>query len=58
MILEGIAVISAVMVGGLFLTWLGTRVRRFKAVPFVLGILLVLWGAYLIYDFLSVVLQT
>jgi len=54
MIAQGIAIIGGILAVGLFLTWLSFRIKRFKAIPFVVGILLLLWGAYLIFDFISV----
>ncbi len=54
MVAQGIAIIGAIMAIGLFLGWLSFRIKRFKIVPFGTGILLLLWGAYLIFDFISV----
>jgi len=54
MIAQGIAIIGGILAGGLFLGWLSFRIKRFKAIPFVVGILLLLWGAYLVFDFISV----
>jgi len=56
-IMQGIAIIAAVMVGGGFLIWLSFRIKRLKAIPFVVGLLLLIWGAYLIFDFLTVCLS-
>ena len=54
MVAQGIAIIGVILAVGLFLAWLSFRIKRFKAIPFVAGILLLLWGAYLIFDFISV----
>ena len=54
MIAQGIAIIGGILAVGLFLAWLSFRIKRFKVIPFVVGILLLLWGAYLIFDFISV----
>jgi len=54
MIAQGIAIIGGILAVGLFLVWLSFRIKRFKAMPFVVGILFLLWGAYLIFDFISV----
>jgi len=54
MIAQGIAIIGGILAVGLFLAWLSFRIKKFKAIPFVVGILLLLWGAYLIFDFISV----
>ena len=54
MIAQGIAIIGGILAVGLFLGWLSFRIKRFKTIPFVVGILLLLWGAYLIFDFISV----
>ncbi len=54
MVAQGIAIIGGIMAIGLFLGWLSFRIKRFKAIPFVVGTLLLLWGAYLIFDFISV----
>jgi len=54
MIAQGIAIIGGILAVGLFLVWLSFRIKRFKAIPFVVGFLLLLWGAYLIFDFISV----
>jgi len=54
MIAQGIAIIGGILAVGLFLAWLSFRIKRFKAIPFVVGTLLLLWGAYLIFDFISV----
>ncbi len=56
MIAQGIAIIGGIIGLGSFLIWFSIRIKRFKAVPFVPGILFLAWGAYLIFDFLSVVL--
>lgn len=56
MVLQGIAIIGGIVGLGSFLILLSTRIKSFKVVPFVPGILLLAWGAYLIFDFLSVVL--
>jgi len=53
-IIQGIVIIGGIVGIGSFLTWLSFRVKSFKAIPFVAGILLLVWGAYLIFDFLSV----
>ncbi len=54
MIAQGIAIIGGILGIGLFLAWLSFRIKRFKEIPFVVGILLLLWGAYLVFDFRSV----
>lgn len=54
MIAQGIAIIGGILAAGLFLVWLNFRIKRFKAIPLVVGIFLLLWGAYLIFDFRSV----
>ncbi len=54
MIAQGIAIIGGILAVGLFLVWLSFRLKRFKTIPFVVGILLLLWGAYLIFDLRSV----
>ncbi|MCD6082673.1 hypothetical protein DRJ00_02450 [Candidatus Aerophobetes bacterium] len=56
-IMQGIAVIAAVVGGGGLLMWLSFRIKRLKAIPFVVGLLLLIWGAYLIFDFLTVCLS-
>lgn len=54
MVAQGIAIIGGIIGIGLFLGWLSFRIKRFKAIPFGTGIFLLLWGAYLIFDFISV----
>lgn len=54
MVAQGIAIIGGIIAIGLFLGWLSFQIKRFKALPFVTGTLLLLWGAYLIFDFISV----
>ena len=54
MIAQGIAIIGGILAIGLFLGWLSFRIKKFKAIPFVVGLLLLLWGAYLVFDFISV----
>ncbi|MCD6232409.1 hypothetical protein J7K28_07310 [Candidatus Aerophobetes bacterium] len=55
-ITQGILIIAGILALGSFLTWLGFRIKSLKAIPFVIGILLLMWGIYLIFDFISVVL--
>jgi len=52
-ITQGILIIAGILVLGSFLTWLGFRIKSFKAIPFVIGILLLIWGVYLVFDFLN-----
>jgi len=52
-ITQGILIIAGILALGSFLTWLGFRIKSFKAIPFVIGILLLIWGIYLVFDFLS-----
>lgn len=54
-ITQGILIIAGILGLGSFLTWLGFRIKSFKAIPFVVGILLLIWGVYLVFDFLSCV---
>ena len=54
MIAQGIAIIGGILAVGLFLVWLSFRIMRFKIISFIVGFLLLLWGAYLIFDFISV----
>lgn len=54
MVAQGIAIIGGIIAIGLFLGWLSFQIKRFKALPFGAGTLLLLWGAYLIFDFISV----
>ena len=46
-------IIGGIIVVGGFLIWLGFRVKRFKAIPYISGSLLLLWAIYLIFDFVN-----
>jgi len=52
-IVQGIAIIGGVIGGGALLLWLSFRIKRLKVIPFVIGVLLLIWGAYLVFDFLT-----
>jgi len=55
-IMQGIAIIAGIIGVGLFFIWLSFRIKSLKAIPFIAGVILLAWGAYLIFDFLSVLL--